>query len=231
MPWNRTTRKDYKRDGRRYESDVTDEAWAIVSRGLQCHPAWAGHGMPGAGAAEGFCALFDGHQLTFTGGKVAVFSTAGWMRFVILHEAMEQTLQCVTWSSAVSGDAASRSNGGFGQEAQALWIRGRPLASPQRFVGPPRQAIRRSRRSLRRGQSAALALPSWGQSFSICPAANWDFLLLRRCFHTKRHVRWEQGWYRQLYVRKPNRRATFSGHCAMKFRAIPALGTRCLDAC
>ena len=30
MPWNRTTRKDYKRDGRRYESDVTDKEWAIV---------------------------------------------------------------------------------------------------------------------------------------------------------------------------------------------------------
>lgn len=30
MPWNRTTRKDYKRDGRRYESDVTDQEWAIV---------------------------------------------------------------------------------------------------------------------------------------------------------------------------------------------------------
>ena len=30
MPWNRTTRKDYKRDGRRYESDVTDKEWEIV---------------------------------------------------------------------------------------------------------------------------------------------------------------------------------------------------------
>jgi putative transposase len=30
MPWDRTTRKDYKRDGRRYESDVTDQEWAIV---------------------------------------------------------------------------------------------------------------------------------------------------------------------------------------------------------
>jgi len=30
MPWNRTTRKDYKRDGRRYESDVTDQEWAII---------------------------------------------------------------------------------------------------------------------------------------------------------------------------------------------------------
>ena len=30
MPWNRTTRKDYKRDGRRYESDVTDKEWATL---------------------------------------------------------------------------------------------------------------------------------------------------------------------------------------------------------
>ena len=81
MPWDRTTRKDYKRDGRRYESDVTDQEWAIVesmlpkqgrlgrpretdlTRGLQCHPVCAGHGMPVAGVAEGFSALFDGHQL------------------------------------------------------------------------------------------------------------------------------------------------------------------------
>ena len=30
MPWNRATRKDYKRDGRRYESDVTDKEWATI---------------------------------------------------------------------------------------------------------------------------------------------------------------------------------------------------------
>ena len=30
MPWNRTTRKDYKRDGSRYESDVTDQEWALI---------------------------------------------------------------------------------------------------------------------------------------------------------------------------------------------------------
>ena len=30
MPWNRTTRKDYKRDGERYESDLTDQEWAII---------------------------------------------------------------------------------------------------------------------------------------------------------------------------------------------------------
>ena len=30
MPWSRTTRKDYKRDGRRYESDVTDKEWATL---------------------------------------------------------------------------------------------------------------------------------------------------------------------------------------------------------
>ena len=30
MPWNRTTRKVYKRVGRRYESDVTDQEWAII---------------------------------------------------------------------------------------------------------------------------------------------------------------------------------------------------------
>ena len=69
MPWNRTTRKDYKRDGRRYESDVTDKEWAIVesmlpkqgtpgassrdglARGLQRHPVCAGHGLSVAGAA------------------------------------------------------------------------------------------------------------------------------------------------------------------------------------
>ncbi len=30
MPWNRTTRKEYKRDGRRYKSDVTDPEWATL---------------------------------------------------------------------------------------------------------------------------------------------------------------------------------------------------------
>lgn len=30
MPWNRTTRKHYKRDRRRYESDLTDREWAVV---------------------------------------------------------------------------------------------------------------------------------------------------------------------------------------------------------
>ena len=30
MPWDRTTRKDYRRDARRYESDVTDKEWAII---------------------------------------------------------------------------------------------------------------------------------------------------------------------------------------------------------
>ena len=30
MPWNRTTRKDYRRNARRYESDVTDQEWAII---------------------------------------------------------------------------------------------------------------------------------------------------------------------------------------------------------
>ena len=30
MPWNRTTRKDYKRNDKRYESDVTDQEWAII---------------------------------------------------------------------------------------------------------------------------------------------------------------------------------------------------------
>ena len=30
MPWNRTTRKDYRRDGGSYESNVTDKEWAIV---------------------------------------------------------------------------------------------------------------------------------------------------------------------------------------------------------
>ena len=30
MPWNRTTRKDYKRNAKRYESDVTDQEWAII---------------------------------------------------------------------------------------------------------------------------------------------------------------------------------------------------------
>ena len=70
MPWNRTTRKDYKRDGRRYESEVTDQKWAIIeamlpkqgrlgapsrdglARGLQRHSVRVGHGVPTAGAAE-----------------------------------------------------------------------------------------------------------------------------------------------------------------------------------
>ena len=30
MPWNRTTRKDYKRNDKRYESDVTDQEWALI---------------------------------------------------------------------------------------------------------------------------------------------------------------------------------------------------------
>ncbi len=30
-PWNRTTRREYKRDGRRYESDVTDTEWATIA--------------------------------------------------------------------------------------------------------------------------------------------------------------------------------------------------------
>ena len=30
MPWNRTTRKDYKRNAKRYESDVTDQEWALI---------------------------------------------------------------------------------------------------------------------------------------------------------------------------------------------------------
>jgi len=30
MPWNGTTRKDYSRNARRYESDVTDKEWAII---------------------------------------------------------------------------------------------------------------------------------------------------------------------------------------------------------
>ena len=30
VPWNRATRKDYKRDGGRYESGVTDKEWAII---------------------------------------------------------------------------------------------------------------------------------------------------------------------------------------------------------
>ena len=30
MPWNRTTRKDYKRNDKCYESDVTDQEWALI---------------------------------------------------------------------------------------------------------------------------------------------------------------------------------------------------------
>ena len=30
MAWSRTTRKDYRRDGARYESDVTGKEWVIV---------------------------------------------------------------------------------------------------------------------------------------------------------------------------------------------------------
>ena len=30
MPWNRTTREDYKRNAKRYESDVTDKEWVII---------------------------------------------------------------------------------------------------------------------------------------------------------------------------------------------------------
>ena len=44
MPWNRTTWKDYKRDGRRYESGVTDQEWANVKRG--CGDAVRDIGQP-----------------------------------------------------------------------------------------------------------------------------------------------------------------------------------------
>ena len=37
MPWNRTTRKDYKRNTKRYESDVTDQEWAIIEPMLPEH--------------------------------------------------------------------------------------------------------------------------------------------------------------------------------------------------
>ena len=30
MPWNGTTCEDYRRDGGRYESDVTDPEWATI---------------------------------------------------------------------------------------------------------------------------------------------------------------------------------------------------------
>ena len=92
MPWNRTTRKDYKRDGRRYESDVTDKEWAIVESML---PKQGPLGRPReTDLREVFNAiqyvLATGCQwralpgdrpirrlsTTFTGGKVAVFSTA-----------------------------------------------------------------------------------------------------------------------------------------------------------
>ncbi len=31
MPWNKTTRREYARHGRRYASDVTDREWALVA--------------------------------------------------------------------------------------------------------------------------------------------------------------------------------------------------------
>ncbi len=30
MPWNRTTREEYKREAVRYESDIADVEWALV---------------------------------------------------------------------------------------------------------------------------------------------------------------------------------------------------------
>ncbi len=31
MPWNKTTRREYARHGRRYASDLTDREWALVA--------------------------------------------------------------------------------------------------------------------------------------------------------------------------------------------------------
>ena len=39
MPWNKTTRMDYKLDGRHYESDETDQEWAIVEAMLPKPPS------------------------------------------------------------------------------------------------------------------------------------------------------------------------------------------------
>ena len=81
MPWNRTTRKDYKRDGRRYESDVTDKEWAtlepmIPKQGRLGRPRQTdlrevfnaieyvlATGMPVAGAAARLSAPFYGHEV------------------------------------------------------------------------------------------------------------------------------------------------------------------------
>jgi len=38
MPWTETTREQYRRNGLRYASDLTDEEWALIAR-------W----MPGGG--------------------------------------------------------------------------------------------------------------------------------------------------------------------------------------
>ena len=89
MPWNRTTRKDYKRDGRRYESDVTDKEWAIVEsmpkqgplgrpretdlREVFNDPVCAGRAVSG-GRCRVIFRPIRRLSTTFTGG--AVFSTA-----------------------------------------------------------------------------------------------------------------------------------------------------------
>ena len=91
MPWNRACPgltggplgriTDVTADIIKARSDATDREWEIaeamppkqgrlgapsrdgLARGLGRHPVRVGHGMPVAGAAEGFSALFDGHQL------------------------------------------------------------------------------------------------------------------------------------------------------------------------
>jgi hypothetical protein len=92
MPWNRTTRKEYNRDGRRYENDVTEQQGAIVEamlpkqgrlgrpretdlRGVfnasRCWPRVAS-----GGRCRGTFHPVRRSSTTFAGGKVTVFSTA-----------------------------------------------------------------------------------------------------------------------------------------------------------
>jgi hypothetical protein len=84
MPWNRTTRKDYKRDGRRYESDVTDQEWATLEpmipkqgRGMGDRRIDAAQtGTPGASSRDGLARGLQRHPVC-AGHGLSVAGAAG----------------------------------------------------------------------------------------------------------------------------------------------------------
>ena len=81
MPWTETARREYRRDNRRYASDLTERDWAPIApflpppksigrpsdnglaRGFQRHPVYGDNGMPVGSASHGLSALFHGPTL------------------------------------------------------------------------------------------------------------------------------------------------------------------------